>query len=453
MSNTLSTKTKLAYGFGDLGAAIVAAIGGFFLNAFLLDVALLPAASVGLIFLLATASDAITDPLMGNLSDRTRTKWGRRRPFLLFGAIPFAVAYFLHWIVPPLDANGLFFYYLLIAILLKLGFTVVNVPYTALTAEMTQDYNERTRLTAYRFSFSILGGVSAVGLHPVLVGLGGEDVKLGYLISAGIMAVLIAVSSLVAFRYTFEPDPETLPKTPPFSFMEGVRVALGNRPFLIVTGIYLCSWLALQLVQTNLLLFVRYWLNAEDSLTLLLLILQITAFAFLPVWSWVSARYSKRTAYLMGALIWSGALFGVFFVPQGDASLMPIVAFFSGMGVSVAYLIPWSMLPDVLEYDELQTGQRREGVYYGFFVFIQKLGLSLGLALSNALLGAAGYLNPETAGVIVAQPDSVLLVLRGFVSLLPLVILLLSLPLAWIYPITPQRFKDIQSELQARKTN
>lgn len=447
----LTLKTKLGYGFGDLGAAIVAAVGGFFLNAFLLEVALLPAGLVGIIFLIATASDAITDPLMGNLSDRTRTRWGRRRPYLLFGAIPFGLAYFLHWLVPPLGEGGLFVYYLVVAILLKLGFTAVNIPYASLTAEMTTDANERTRLTAYRFSFSILGGVSAVGLHPVLVGLGGEDIKLGYLISAGIMAVLIAVSSLVAFGATHEPDPETLPKTAPFSFFEGLRVALGNRPFLFVTGIYLCSWLALQLIQTNLVLFVRYWLNADDLLTLLLLVLQVTAFAFLPVWSWVSARTSKARAYLLGALIWCGALAALAFVPQGEAGIMPVIAFFSGIGVSVAYLIPWSMLPDVVDYDELQTGQRREGVYYGFFVFIQKIGLSLGLAASNGLLGLAGYINPETAGAIVQQPDAVLGVLRGFVSVLPIVILLISLPLALRYPLTPQAFRDVQAQLQAKK--
>jgi GPH family glycoside/pentoside/hexuronide:cation symporter len=443
-ANTLPVRTKLAYGAGDLGSAITAAITGFFLNAFLLDVAGLRPGIVGVIFLLSTLWDAITDPIVGNMSDRTRSRWGRRRPWLLFGALPFGAAFIMQWLVPPLDETGLFIYYLIAALLLKTAFTAVNIPYTALTPELTGDYHERTRLTAYRFGFSILGGVAAVGLHPVLVSLMG-DVRAGYALSAGVWAVFITLSALTVFAFTREQP--TREDVEPLGFIAGLRVTFSNRPFLIVTAIYLLSWLTVQFVQTNLLLYVRYWVNGEESFTLLVLILQVTAFLALAPWSAVSARVGKKRTYLIGAVIWLVTMASVFFIPAGTITPLYFVAFFAGLGVSVAYLLPWSMLPDVIEYDELRTGQRREGAYYSIFVFLQKIGLSLGLAFSSLMLDVAGYVNPEEVGGVVTQPDSVLLVLRVFVSLLPALILLISLPVAASYPLSKDVCDDIRIQI------
>src|SRR5688572_7818438 len=164
-NESLPLRTRLAFGMGDLGAAIVSAVGGFFLNIFLLDVARLPPDKIGIIFFISIFWDAVNDPIIGRLSDRTRSRWGRRRPWLLFGAVPFGLAFFAQWLVPNLPPDGKFVYYLVVAILLKTAYTAVNLPYTALTPELTDDYNERTRLNTFRFAFSILGGVSAVGLQ------------------------------------------------------------------------------------------------------------------------------------------------------------------------------------------------------------------------------------------------------------------------------------------------
>jgi glycoside/pentoside/hexuronide:cation symporter, GPH family len=447
---SLSSKTKLAYGAGDLGAAITVAITGYFMTAFLLDVVGLRPAQVGVIFFISTLWDAITDPLMGNLSDRIHTRWGRRRPFLLFGAIPFGLAYFLHWIVPNFDPNGLFIYYLMVAVLLKTAFTIVGIPYAALAPELTQDYNERTRLMAYRFSFSILGGVIAIALHPQIVRLA-PDVQTGHMLSAGIYAFFIAISAWITFAFTREPEGSETLSTNHIGFFQSIRIVFQNRPFLYVTGIYLLSWLTIQFVQANLLLFIRYWLNLEEAFTLMVLILQVTAFLFLMVWTRVSGRIGKKRTYYAGVAIWIVAMILIFFLPPGEVLPVYFVSFLAGIGISVAYLIPWSMLPDVIEYDELQTGERREGAYYGLFVFLQKVGLSLGLAVSGFVLDAAGYINPDVAGVQVAQPEGVVTVLRLFVSFIPVIALLLSIPFAMAYPITPERFAEIRSELAARK--
>lgn len=445
---------KLAYGVGDVGPAIVSTINGFFLNAFLIEIAGLRPAAAAAIFLIVKIWDAVNDPIIGTLTDRTNTRWGRRRPWLLFGAIPFGLAFFLQWYVPELGAAGKFWYYLLVAILLDTGFTAVNVPYAALTPELTQDYDERTSLNAYRFSFSILGGTLAAFFHAVIVGgEAGTAVLRGYLISGAIWAFFIIASNFITFAFTREThfrheDEEEGP-----GFFEGIKIAFQNKAFIYVTVIYLLAWLAIQFVQNNLFLYVKYWTQAEAQFQWLLLILQFGAFIFLLVMSRLSRRIGKQRVYYVGAAFWIAAGVILFFAPRGNVTWLYVIAPLASVGVSVCYLVPWSLLPDVIEYDELQTGRRREGIYYGFFVFLQKLGISLGLAISNLILDGAGYINPPYPGApeAGAQPDAVLTALRVFVSLVPVGILLLNFVVVHNFPITREKHAAMQAELAQRR--
>ena len=453
LPSKLGVVTKLAYGVGDLGPAIVASINGFFLNAFLIEVAGIRPATAALIFLLVKAWDAVNDPLIGMLTDRTNTRWGRRRPWLLFGAVPFGLAFFLQWVVPDWSDTGLFWYYLLVALLLDTGFTAVNVPYAALTPELTQDYDERTSLNAYRFSFSILGGTFAAFFHAVIVGgYEGTAVLRGYLISAGIWAGVIVLSNIITFAFTRESQfrAAAIEEIP---FFQGLKIAFSNRAFINVTLIYLLAWLAIQFVQNNLILYVKYWGQAEEQFQWLLLALQFGSFFFLLIWSRVSQRIGKQKVYYIGTAFWVVAGILLFFVPAGNVSWLFVLGPIASIGVSVCYLIPWSLLPDVVDLDEVETGQRREGIFYGFFVFLQKLGISLGIATSNLILDGAGYVKPAYAGAPLApvQPDTVLLALRIFVGLVPAAILLLSYIVMARYPISRQRHAEIQATLAARR--
>ncbi|MCA9947354.1 MAG: MFS transporter, partial [Anaerolineales bacterium] len=402
--NKLSFGRKLAFGIGDLGPALVASIQGFFLNAFLLDIAGIRPGLAGIIFLIVKIWDSVNDPLVGRLTDQTNSRWGRRRPWLLFGAVPFGLAWFLQWLVPDWSQAGLFWYYLLVALLLDTGFTAVNVPYTALTPELTQDYDERTSLNSFRFSFSILGGLAALAIHSVLIE-SFPSVTQGYAVSAAVMGAVIVISNLITFAFTKESYFQESEKEDP-GLVESVRIALQNRPFLYVVAIYLLSWLCIQFVQANMLLYVRYWVGGEDRFIQLAFALQVSAFVFLVFWSRMSQKWGKQTVYYVGMSFWIGVEIALFFVQPGQFNLVLILAALAGVGVSIGYLIPWSMLPDVVELDELETGQRREGIYYGFFVFLQKLGISLGLALSNFILEAAGYINAENLSALPEQPTA-----------------------------------------------
>lgn len=438
---------KFGYGVGDLSQGIASNISIFFVTFFLLEVAGLRPGAVGVIFLISKIWDGITDPLIGMLADNTRSRHGSLRPWLLYGAVPFGVAFFLQWIVPPgLEGGQLFAYYLVIALFYQTAFTAVSVPYSALNAKMTQDYDERTNLNLYRFSFSLIGALSAAGLHPVIVNvIGADNIQLGYMASAGIWATFIVLSVWTSFAFTYENQYDIQKKG--FDLIGGLKLAMRNRPFLYVTGIYITGWLALQLTQTNLLLYLRYWLEREDLFTALLFILLGTAFLFLSVWSWVSARLGKRYTYIAGAVFFSGALFGLFFLQPDQVFPAYIVAFVGGIGLSVFFLIPWSMIPDVVEYSEYEFGERREGEYYGLFIFIQKIGIAGGIAISNFVLDFAGFVTPETAGEFVQQPDAVLNALRLFVSIIPASIALFGIPLAFFYPITRKFYAEIRASL------
>ena len=442
---------KLAYGTGDMAGSAIVTITGFFLTAFLLDVAGLRPRDVGIIFLVANIWDAITDPAMGVLIDRTRTRWGSKRVWLLVGAFPFGLAYFLNWVVPPLSGLGLAGYYLVIAMLLRTAFTVVGIPYSALTSAMTRDYDERTRLNTYRFSLNLFGSLLAVILHPVLVGLAGDDVVLGNVISAAFFGLFIATTTLVAFSGTFE-LPESQSRSQGFNVFGELFSAFASGPFRYVTLIYVCTATALFVVQNNLLLYTRYAVNVESSFTVIILIFQLTTILFLTVWGLVAQRVGKRVVYAAGATVWMIGLAALLFGPVGATTYFYIVGFLTGAGAAAAaYLVPWSLLPDVIDEDELRRGQRREGIFYSMFLFIQKIALSLGLAFSGFALEAAGYLNPEVAGAAVVQPEAVVRTLRLLVSVVPVAALLLSLPLIYFYPITRERYAEIRAQLAARQ--
>jgi glycoside/pentoside/hexuronide:cation symporter, GPH family len=177
-SQKLDLKTKLAYGAGDLGPAITANISVFFLLIFFTNVAGIPAGLAGSVLMIGKIWDAVNDPVVGMLTDKTQSRrWGRRLPWMLYGAIPFGIFFFLQWIVPQFSSEQssnvwpLFWYYVAIGVLSQVFYTVVNLPYTAMTPELTQDYDERTSLNSFRFSFSIGGSIVSLILSKVIFSL------------------------------------------------------------------------------------------------------------------------------------------------------------------------------------------------------------------------------------------------------------------------------------------
>ena len=533
----LNFTTKLAYGSGDMGPAITANILVFFLLYFFTNVAGLPAGLAGSILAIGKIGDAVNDPIAGILSDRTRTRWGRRIPWMLFGTIPFGIFFFLQWIVPNFSSDPnvndwcLFAYYIAIAILFNLAYTAVNLPYTALTPELTQDYNERTNLNSFRFAFSIGGSILSLILATLILQAYPDDPKqqylvlgltstlistialfwctfriqergaspilnqqgkkiLGFILAAiatvliitgiynfisskegvslyGALAILVSIQ-LTAFSFTLlfaktenhlcdsqavasRNQANTVPTTP---IIEQLKIAFSNKPFLYIIGIYLCSWLAVQLTASILIYFVVSWMGMKEAdFPTVAIAVQGTALIMLFLWKIVSEKLGKKAVFYMGSIIWIIAQAGLFLIQPGQIGLLYILAIMAGCGVSVAYLIPWSMIPDVIELDELNTGQRREGIFYSFMVLLQKLGLALALLLVGIALEYSGFIESPPGGEIPIQPESALLAIRIAVAPLPTVVLIIGLILAYFYPITEEIHAEIRLKLQAKKNN
>ena len=454
----LSFATKLAYGAGDLGPAITANIGVFFALFFFTNVAGLSAGLAGSILMIGKLWDAVNDPMVGVLSDRTSSPWGRRLPWMLYGAVPFGIFFFLQWVVPPLTQWGLFWYYVIIAIFFNSFYTAVNLPYTALTPELTQDYDERTSLNSFRFTFSIGGSILSLFLALGVFSLLKIELQQQYLVLAGICTVasvlplfwcVWGVRDRVLATEARRIETETEEQIP---VLQQLRIAFTNRPFLFVAGIYLCSWLGVQVTASILPYFVVNWMGlSEAEFNLVAIAVQGTALLMLYVWSAVSERVGKKAVYYMGMILWIIAQAGLFFLHKGQIGWMYFLAVLAGFGVSVAYLIPWSMMPDVIELDELQTGKRREGIFYAFMVFLQKMGLALGLFLVGVALESAGFKERIAGQGIPVQPDSALLAIRIAIGPLPMVALILGLILAYFYPITREVHAEILLKLSERK--
>ncbi|MFN5241526.1 MAG: MFS transporter [Aphanizomenon sp.] len=464
-SKKLDFKTKLAYGAGDLGPAITGNIATFYMMFFFTNVAGIPAGLAGSILMIGKIWDGINDPMVGMLTDKTQSRrWGRRLPWLLYGAIPFAFFFFLQWIVPQFTADKninvwcLFWYYVAIGIVSQAFFTVVNLPYTAMTPELTQDYDERTSLNSFRFTFSIGGSILSLILAKIIF-LQIADQQQHYLVLAAVCSV-ISILSLYWCVYgvrdrilAFEAKRMQLPKEAEIPFFEQLKIVFSNKPFLFVIAIYLFSWLGVQITASIIPYFVINCMGMEEGdVPTVMIAVQGTALFMLFIWNYLSQKIGKNLVYFLGMSSWIIAAIGLFFLQPNQVGLMYVMAVMAGVGVSTAYLIPWSMIPDVIELDELQTGQRREGIFYGFMVLLQKFGLAFGLFLVGNTLQAYGF-KETVAGQssLPIQPESALLAIRIVVGPIPTVCLIVGLVLVYFYPITREMHAEIMLKLQAQR--
>ncbi len=463
----LDLKTKLAYGAGDLGPAITGNISIFFLLVFFTNVAGIPAGLAGSVLMIGKVWDAINDPIIGLLSDRTKSRrWGRRLPWMLYGAIPFGIIFFLQWIVPRFGADQssniwpLFWYYVVIGLLSQVFYTVVSLPYAAMTPELTQNYDERTTLNSFRFAFSIGGSIFSLILAQIIFSKI-SDREQQYLLLAAVCAIISVLALYVCIfgvrdrvlafeaKRTQGEQPASIP------FFEQLKIVFSNRPYLFVIGIYLFSWLGVQVTATTIPYFVVNYMRLNDSdVPSVMIAVQGTALLMLFVWSALSKKIGKKIVYFLGMSLWIIAAGGLFFLQPGQIGLMYLMAIMAGFGVSTAYLVPWSLIPDVIDLDEVQTGQRREGIFYGFMVLLQKLGLALGIFLVGNALQSAGFqaaIPGQTTLPI--QPESALLAIRIAVGPLPTIFLICGLFLTYFYPITREMHAEIMMKLKARQEN
>ncbi|MEZ4441999.1 MAG: MFS transporter [Polyangiaceae bacterium] len=443
MSNPTRRRLRWAYAAPAFALAFVGIPVYVYLPSFYTDVVGVDIAVVGYILLAARLFDAVTDPAIGVLSDRTKTRFGRRRPFVLGASLPLAVSIFL-LLSPPasLSPSAAAWWFGVTLFLMFLSWTVLVVPYEALGPELTFDHHERTELLGTRDGTLILGTVVAAAA-PSLVGnlfaLGEGPsaerarffyVGLGYaplivLLSAiCVLVVRERASGMAALRAT----------------REGLAALRENRAFWILLSAYTLGTLAFNLAGALLLYYVRYVLES-DRADLFLVIYLLSGVLCLPLWIALSRRIGKRATWLWGMAVYAVGGAAIFLLDAGDATLYGFLCFITGMTFGATVAIPSSMQADVIDYDELLSGERREGLFMGIWAVIRKLAAALGVGVALPLLALAGYLPNQP------QTETTRLVLRVLYVGVPVVCNLGAMLIARRYPIDEARHREIRAAI------
>lgn len=456
---------KIVYGTGDWGMAAFNTLRQIFYAIFLTDVVGLDPRLASLAAFVGVLWDAINDPLVGVLSDKLRTRWGRRRPFLLIFAIPYGLAFLILWWAPPWKSQILLMLHVMIAYALSDTFqTLVVVPFQAMTPELTSDYDERTSLASYRMIFNFLaslaGGVAAPMVVDTVLARGGTQQQ-GYLLASAIFGLSSVIPYLLIFFVVREKEPPEQP-TEMISFRQTLRQAWANIPFRYATGLYMLNWVTFDLVGAVLPFFLVYWVAQGDLLlkmpglglpieSAVLGVMVVVAVPALPLWSWLAQRLGKRIAYMIAIGLWTLLLMTLIFLPPMRLGIAMLMAILMGLSYSAAHMLPDAIFPDVIDWDELRTGERHEGIYYGTKNFIRKLTTAFAIFLTLQVLGWLGYQTPPEHATVFMQPDAVVLGIRVLVGPVASILLIALLFVTWYYPLNRGRYRRVQQLLKRRR--
>jgi GPH family glycoside/pentoside/hexuronide:cation symporter len=448
MNNKIPTWRKWMYGSGDLGFSLTSTIVVAYFAIFLTDVVGVRAGIAAIAIAIGRTWDYINDPMFGYISDHTRSRWGRRRPYLLFGPIPFAIVFALMWWRPPIQGDiALVVYYAFIYVLYDAAATMIYMPYFALTPELTSDYDERTSLTSVRAFFSIFGSLVAFTI-PLMIINGFSPAHASNVLRMGlIFAVVSAIPLYVVFFGTRE-RPEFMNQKQP-GLRESIRASLQNRPFIFSTVIYLFTWVTVDILETFLLYFIKYVVNREGNSDLIMATIFIVAIIALPLWVWTSRRLNKRLAYIIGMVFFGAVLLVMINLTSATPLyLLLILCVLAGIGVSAAHVIPWAIIPDAIEYGELKTGERYEGMFYSLISLSQKVASSVAIPLALLVLDRTGYI-PNSA----QQPASAVQGIRILTGPIPAVMMCIGILFAILYPLGRERYTQIARELEDRRSS
>jgi GPH family glycoside/pentoside/hexuronide:cation symporter len=320
------------------------------------------------------------------------------------------------------------------------------MPFYALTPELTDDYDERTALTSRRMLFSILGTLVAFTVPLAIVdGFRPEHAQRVFVMGAT-LGLVSALPLFLVFWGTRE-RPEFMAKAPEVSLRRAVKAAVKNRPFLFGLGMFLFNGVTMSIIQVVLLYFVKYVVEREPQSDLIMATIFVVAMFTLPAWEWISRRLNKRWAYISGISFLAVVLLILSsLTPQTSMAFIMALCVLAGIGVSAMHVMPWAILPDAIEYGELQSGERNEGLFYSLITLAQKVASSIAVPLTLLVLDATGYV-----GNSATQPASAILGIRLVSGIVPACTLGMGILFTWLFPLNRENYQEIARQLEARR--
>jgi GPH family glycoside/pentoside/hexuronide:cation symporter len=439
----LPTRTKVFYGIGDLGNALVNSAIQFFLMKFFTDGALILPALAGNALLIGKIWDSINDPLFGWITDKAKSPHGKRRAFMIYGAIPLGISVALIWFVPPGIGQVVTFIWIAVTFsLFSSLWSMTNVPYYALTSELTDDYDERSSLTTVRMVMSVPAFLVGAALTPVIVGLFALQ-RTGWAFVGILYGVICAAALLISasgFRERKEKAATIRGEASPF---KSLALALKNKPFVWISLTYFVINISFSLIEILMAYYVQYQLKMTSQISLVMGLLLICVTISLPFWQWLSRKMDKGPAYAIGMGVGALSVVITFFMPHTATPLIYLVSVLAGFGFAANWIFPWAMIADVADFDRLETGQQRSGMYYGVWGLATKVSQALALAAVGWILTGFGYV------ANIEQTPHALLGIRLFFGIVPAALIAVALPFLFFYPINRKSHTEVRRKLDA----
>lgn len=452
-SNKSGLPLKTMIGYGSAGYAtlftftIVITYGLYFFT----DVVGLSAGFAGMLLSIGTLVDAVTDPMIGTISDKRNPKNGRRRPFLITAAIPFGIVSWLLFTDWGFGQSLSMLYFTILIIMFYIVQTLIDVPYTALGTEMTLDYDERTKLSSIRYTWATVGGIVSGFTMAITSYLGDvfNSAKAGWSITNMIFGILCTITILITWKSTKGRENTEMSDAEPFNLVHAFKGPFSNKSFRHVALSYLFGIVGQTVAVSVTVYYMSYNLQLSDNqISIAMVIMWIIAFFWIALTNHIALRFSKKAAWNFSMIIWIITLFIFVWIinAPGNAITVYIMTSIYVVGYNAIYQVTWASIPDCVEVDEFRTGQRKEGLYYSMASLTQKIAAAIAVAICGWIITCLGY-DPS----LTAQSQTTL---TGFALMLSVgtsIFLLLSIISTATNPMTKSRHAAIKEAIALKE--